>query len=416
MKIKRINVTELLFVLSMGIALIHQFETNVVPNYVKYGVALFWIAFWLVKQKKIRRYNWHIVKLYILPIVLIAIVSIIFFLINPLAYKEEHYLSSLLSHTVYGLLRCVVVLAIISLFRERAFKMMFRSLTLSGVIILLYCGINYGFDSLIRYCFTGVFSAVANGLEWQSNLWHIGLAMEVHDNTFAFGLFFIYYLFICNDQKERHRGIVISTVFIYLGLKRVEILAIVCVAIILLLKKAVKLNTLSFVKLITVVYLCFSLIFIWILKNETWMLGFLDVHRVKLYEFLASQIQYLTIVVGKGFSAINNHLMYYQQGINELLTSSHSDLARMFIELGGVCFCFWILYYLYFLPKNFLRITKDKQVCEIAFLCQAFLFITYFIDNTLELFASQIMCMMIPAGMCMLRSCDNEILRISRKR
>ena len=43
--------------------------------------------------------------------------------------------------------------------------------------------------------------------------------------------------------------------------------------------------------------------------------------------------------------------------------------------------------------------TGNENVAFVSLLCFFFVFITYFIDNTLELFAVQTMCMMVPIGL-----------------
>ena len=101
---------------------------------------------------------------------------------------------------------------------------------------------------------------------------------------------------------------------------------------------------------------------------------------------------------GKGFSIINDYLLNYNAGSN-LLTSSHSDLVRMAIEVGILFFTFWVIYYLYMIPKRLKRMTGNENVAFVSLLCFFFVFITYFIDNTLELFAVQTMCMMVPIGL-----------------
>ena len=124
----------------------------------------------------------------------------------------------------------------------------------------------------------------------------------------------------------------------------------------------------------------------------------LDIHRVALYRFLSSQLQIESLVIGKGFSIINEYLLNYNTG-SSLLTSSHSDLVRMTIELGILFFTLWVIYYLYVIPKKLERLTGNEHFAFVSFLCFFFVFITYFIDNTLELFAVQTMCMMVPIGL-----------------
>ena len=197
------------------------------------------------------------------------------------------------------------MLATLEIFKKKAFNLTFKALIFSEVIILAYVGTSYGLVNLLHYCISGVFKSVVNGFEWGTPMWHVGWAMEVHDNTFAFGTFLLYFLFCDNDsKKDRKRGIIISCLFVYLGLKRIEILAIVCVAVVVIAKKVLKASYGLISQICTIVYLIIAYLFIAAIKWAPGLFSVLDINRVALYRFLSSQLQIDSFVVGKGFSII----------------------------------------------------------------------------------------------------------------
>lgn len=396
-KISKFKPLEVLFVVTMGIAFVHQLDGYIVPNYIKYGFSLIWIFIWLF-QAKMKKRDFRIVSLFISPYLWIGIVSIVFWSVSSHSMIGIAYLGNLVYHVGYAVLRALLVLATLEIFKRKALDLTFKALIFSEVIILVYVGASYGFVNLLHYCISGVFKSVVNGFEWTTPMWHIGWAMEVHDNTFAFGAFLIYFLFCDNDSKNRKRGIIISCLFVYLGLKRIEILAIVCVAVVVIAKKVLKASYGLISQICTIGYLIIAYLFIAAIKWTPDLFSVLDIHRVALYRFLSDQLHIESLVVGKGFSIINDYLLNYNAGSN-LLTSSHSDLVRMAIEVGILFFTFWVIYYLYMIPKRLKRMTGNENVAFVSLLCFFFVFITYFIDNTLELFAVQTMCMMVPIGL-----------------
>lgn len=397
-KISKFKPLEVLFVVTMGIAFVHQLDGYIVPNYIKYGFSLIWISVWLF-QAKVKKKDFRIVSIFISPYLWIGMVSIVFWIVSSHSMIGTAYLGNLAYHVGYAVLRALFVLATLEIFKRKAFNLTFKALIFSEVIILAYVGTSYGFVNLLHYCISGVFKSVVNGFEWGTPMWHVGWAMEVHDNTFAFGAFLLYFLFCDNDsKKDRKRGIIISCLFVYLGLKRIEILAIVCVAVVVIAKKVLKTSYGLISQICTIVYLIIAYLFIAAIKWAPGLFSVLDINRVALYRFLSSQLQIESLVVGKGFSIINDYLLNYNTG-SSLLTSSHSDLVRMAIELGILFFTLWVIYYLYVIPKKLERLTRNEKVSFVSFLCLFFVFITYFIDNTLELFAVQTMCMMVPIGL-----------------
>lgn len=239
-KITKFKPLEVLFVVTMGIAFVHQLDWYIVPNYIKYGFSLIWISIWLF-QAKIKKKDFRIVSIFISPYLWIGIISIVFWIVSSHSMIGAAYLGNLAAHVGYAVLRALFVLAALEIFKRKAFNLTFKALIFSEVIILAYVGTSYGFVNLLHYCISGVFKSVVNGFGWGTPLWHVGWAMEVHDNTFAFGTFLLYFLFCNNDsKKDRIRGIIISCLFVYLGLKSIEILAIACVAVVVVAKKSLK--------------------------------------------------------------------------------------------------------------------------------------------------------------------------------
>lgn len=398
--IKKTNLMEIIFEVSVGFALIHQLNRNVLPNSLKYSVIIFWIIIWIILRKgSFKKRSLRLINLQASPYILFGILSIPMWFGIGTTFTDKGYLSFLFSHVIYVILRCTIVIVALDLFGERAFKVMFRALIFSQLVIVLYTGYLYGYGNLLSFCLTGVFKAVTNTTVWGSAIWNIGWALEVHDNTFAFGFFILYFIYYEKDKRSKIIGILVSAFFMYIGFKRIQLLAIGCVVIINFIFKFMRINYNSFSKIYTIVYLAIATVFIGLIKISPEVFSTLDINRIALYEFLGTQINSTKLVLGSGWGSIN----YYLQFVNNsgLLQSSHSDLIRIFIEMGLIVFVIWICYFHIIVPKKIEKETRNKNAGELAFLCAVYLFITYFIDNTLELYAVHIIYMFVPLAVCL---------------
>lgn len=376
----------------MGYALIHQIDTDLVPNYIKYGVSIFWIIVWL-SELRIKKKHFEIIKWYVFPYIVIGTASLVFWCAYPYSIIEAGYLGNLGKHLLYFLLRVLIVLATVGIFGNNAYLVLFKALVFSQIYILIHAGISYGFNNLFIYLTKDVITATVSMLPWRSPEWYIGQALEVHDTTFAFGIFALCFIFGKWSKRKKVIGLLISIIGIYAGLKRIEIFAIVLAVIIIGIMKLTKLSYRNFSKLYTPIILGLSYLYVALIKFEPNLFSFLDIYRIQLYKFLGKSISPISLIIGQGFTSVNYYLLNYQ---NSLLDVSHSDLTRMFIELGGLLFAFWIIYYHYYLPRKIDRIINDEKAGMLIFICTIYLFTTYCIDNTLELFGVQIAYLMAP--------------------
>ena len=392
--IKKTKLMEIAFIISMGIALIHQLDGNVLQNSLKYGVIILWSIVWIIARKfSLKRLSLRLLNLQVYPYILFGFISIPIWVIRGSEFTDGGYISFVFSHTIYAMMRCIIVIIALDLFGKMAFKVMFRALILSQFIILIYVGYLYGYGNLLSFCLTGVFKAVNNTTIWGSALWSIGWALEVHDNTFAFGFFLLYFIYCEKDKRNKIKGILISIFFMYIGLKMIQLVAIVVVILINKIFKFIRTSYYASSNIYAMTYLVIASIFIGVIKFSPEILATLDINRLTLYNFLGSHIKISSLVLGTGWGSINYYLQFMDN--TTLLESSHSDLTRMFIELGLIVFIMWIYYFHVIFPRKVEKETSSKRAGKLAFLCTVYIFITYFIDNTFELYATQIMYMFI---------------------
>lgn len=221
---------------------------------------------------------------------------------------------------------------------------------------------------------------------------------EVGDCTFAAGLvLLIYWFYGRRKTKREHRYLAICAVFIILGLKRIQILSIIIVIVIgFILKfsknKVFKNLVMNIVGLGTIIA---AYLYIIIIDNDTILMNWtgLDMGRYHLYSFMNDYFAFDIKFLGHGYGFSNK---FAEINTNFSITVLHSDILRMFVELGFVGFLIWLTYYLYFARKKIER-RYGTECSYIFFFMTIYLIITYFTDNTVNYFATQYFyCILLP--------------------
>jgi hypothetical protein len=299
------------------------------------------------------------------------------------------------------------------LFQENAIKYSFYALLLCTLANTLYVIYQFGIKNFIIYFLT--IPKYANGFyQYGSTIQTLGMKMEVHDATFAFGFYFLFFLLFDSKEKYRKQFIILSILGMYLGLKRLQLIAIIIAIIFyILFENNHKRNYLMLTRFTFILTLIISFIYIYIMKDFTSLLMIFDNSRSILYNFLKNWISFSPFQVGKGFGFVNMYLESYGSlyRIGEygkgLLPVSHSDLVRMYIELGLVTFCIWLYSYCCIIPRK-LAIRHGQNVIDIYLVMLVYLLVTYLIDNTLILFATQYTFILIPISFISFERIDRK--------
>lgn len=366
------------------------------PYFLKYSIAITWFAFAvlkdLIKNKgKIKKRSVQDIWIYTLP-VFIMMLSIITAILFQHTLSGD-YLSRAISNlfTMASILFCVY--GSVELFGEKTITYSFMGLVLSTLINIVYTSYLYGV--------VNVFAALANiiniavfAYEDGSIMANIGYSLEVSDATFAYGFYFLYFLLFIPRGKKKKLGIIISLLGMYVGLKRVEIGAIL-IAIIAFYsfeKKTQKLKMLQRFFFLTFIGVTF--IYLFLIKYNTLIFSVFGGHRLNIYMQLKNMFSISPLYIGKGFGYVNKWLSTEGQTL-WILSVSHCDSIRMYIELGFWGFLAWIAYYVYWLPNYFIKRNYSKGL-KIVLCFTTYIIVTYLIDNTLMLFATQFCYVMIP--------------------
>ena len=397
---------QILFVLSCGIMFSHTLAYSNTDGYIqfpyflKYGIAATWflISFISTVYKGhgcIKKRYFKDIQVYSFPVLLMTLSVILSMILNG-NYTPEYTMRSA-SNILVFLLTILAVYGCVNLFGKKTIKLCLYGLVLSTIMNVVYTTYLYGFSSVI-YVLLNIVKASFIPYQEGSILAETSFSLEVADATFAYGFFFLYYLLFEKKSKERSHIIFLSIIGMYIGLKRVEIAAILIAIVIykiLIEKKGISRKKVQ--RIFLFVLLTASFLYLYLMKYHVAIFSFLDQSRINMYGRLRTLFELNPLYIGKGYGYVNKWLeevssLYY------IMSVSHSDLARMYIELGMIGFICWLYYYNISLPNYFYRY-RNTRIGDVVLCFVIVLMITYLIDNTTTLFATQFCFILIPIAL-----------------
>ena len=231
-----IKKNESIYFLLMILYYTNYFWGNAISYVINQAAALMWIFYYFTIGKKRddnyfkrRMIGKHQFYWAIIPYIVIDVYSVILWICRGQLSANFSVFTRMISSTIYLIMACLIALFAFRIFGKRAINIAFCSAIVSYIMgsvigILIKCGPI----TTVKYlCILD-----ANGTR-------AGYIMEVHDITFAFGLYAIYYLLFENKNEKSHMlKIVLSFLMVYWGLKRIEIAAIlICLLIYFLFSK-----------------------------------------------------------------------------------------------------------------------------------------------------------------------------------
>ena len=286
------------------------------------------------------------------------------------------------------------------LFGEKSIDVLFyagvTSYTLGSIIPLIF---NYGVREIGLY----LISAITGANTAASYM------MEVHDLTFAMGLFFLYYMFVENRKERSHiKKILLSFILIVLGLKRIEILAlavaIVSYWVVLRKGKTMKGRSIFFFLVFSILTVGYVYI-IWSGALEILATRFeIDfMGRLGYYSYARKFYKFSPFFLGNGYTYFSRYWgNLYSSGLRidgyGVAASIHSDILVMFIEIGFIGMLIWI-YYCFKYKTVKLNSRNGTAVGEYYLLATIYMFILYLTDNTSTYFITQMIYYLIPLAM-----------------
>lgn len=283
------------------------------------------------------------------------------------------------------------------LFETRAINLLFLCMCITNASIMLLEIPNYGIvQSIISVVTCVITFGNADGFV---------RAMEIHDITFLFGQFLIYYLMFApketaSEKKIRYLSIGLCIFFMLVGLKRSTLpaVALMCcyVKVLRMTKKPQRLIIATGIGLFLFfygyVYLSRSGILVEFLES----LGIDMMGRDVLWSLPNDYYEFSPLWKGLGFDKVSELVaMWVEQGYLNRPYPLHNDILKIFIELGALGFTLWAgIQYILFPIFWMKRYDTETALLYMAIL--AYMSVTYLTDNTAFYFWSSIGLRLIP--------------------
>ncbi len=295
--------------------------------------------------------------------------------------------------------------ALFVIFGDDAKYMLFDAMIITYTVTVVTGIMSVGFDGLITYLLSPTEKTVKDSL---------ARFFEVHDLTFALGLYLIYFiLFIKNKKKIDYIRIIISSIYIYMGYKRVELLAIILVYFLFLYarKKQVRFKVeFAIIGLMIGVVGYIVISSTDILSSIALTFGINTEGRTDFYSIMSQVMSLSPTYLGRGLGFVSNYIKSISFGARGTVTTTrmHNDLLMMYIELGFFPFLIWIYYIIISQTKYFFR--KYGNRCGLLyFVLILYLVVTYATDNTIYYFMTQsAFCTVLITECRNLKSIDRE--------
>ena len=230
-------------------------------------------------------------------------------------------------------------------------------------------------------------------------------ALEIHDITFLFGQFFIYYMMFApkttaSEKRLRRCGVILSLFFILLGMKRAIVPAVllVCVYVKLLrmVRKPQRLVLATGIGLVVFFYIYLYLTRAGILTAFLESLGVNMMGRDVLWSLPNEYYTLSPFWKGLGFEGVTELVnTWYQEGLINRAYPLHNDILRIFIELGALGFTMWAIIHYILYPAYWMK-KHDTETGILYMAVLAYMTVTYLTDNTAFYFWSCIGLRLIP--------------------
>lgn len=231
--------------------------------------------------------------------------------------------------------------------------------------------------------------------------------LEVHDLTFAIGLYLLY--FLLKREKVRFRAglILITAVFFTVGLKRIAVAALlgslILTAVLRLFPEEIRKKVIQIVGYLVIVcavsYIVIVKLGLYERAAEYW-----NIHtkgRLRLNHLIDPYYSLSPLFGGQGLGFVSRFFTSPEMLEYSKAGALHNDYLRMYIEIGFWGYLAWLWvswgYKLYFFCTK-----RGSRAAAMVFAVFSYCFITYLTDNTYYYFYTNL------AAFSLILSCEFE--------
>ena len=386
LKKRKIRISRLGFIFIVFISIAEIYEVGYFNMYYLTCplISLFWGAFGFVAyMTKIDRSSIRTsavidgMKLLLFPWIIFLVQNVIIFVSGN---GNRAFLKSSFVQITFAPLFIIGACGMYYLMGKNSIRYIIYSIYINYIFII-YAGFRkYGFIGFFRGIVT-VFqgNSVYNPFEQNG------------DVLFTLGILLIFYYESLRVKDKSDVGNIIMLItFVIFGGKKIEYLSLILIGILLFVIK--KVNNKKDLKRIIYIVAGISVILLLIyvsfvvsgaLGIWTNSHGINTMNRIKWYSLVSGYAEMSPVFLGKGYSFCN--LTLETLGYNVAL---HSDILKIYIEMGFLVFIFWVLYNLAYVPYKILK-KFGVRASRFFWITTLYLFMNYVTDNSTIYFTVQ---------------------------
>ena len=332
--------------------------------------------------------------IFLLPIAVYIVISMYIWITD---FSQVASISRAWEKILFQTITIIYAVFMCYLLEERAVNYLFFSMCAVNTAIMLLEMPKYGIAESI--------SSVVTCIVTFGDAEGFVRALEIHDITFLFGQFFVYYMMFApksrkSERRIRRCGIILSLFFILLGLKRGTLPAVIIVCIYVkllrLFKKPEKLIMATGISMALFFY-----VYLYLTRSGL-LVAFLESHGVDmmgrdvLWSLPNKYYELSPFWKGLGFESVTELVnQWYQEGLINRAYPLHNDILKIFIELGAPGFTLWaginyVLFPAYWIKRH------DTQTGMLYMALLMYMTASYLTDNTAFYFWCSIGLRLIP--------------------
>lgn len=355
-------------------------------------IVIAFLHFFLVFKTDKLKQLWGLVWRYALFLFGLLLISIT---INIITQSDTAMISQGIIKIAYQFISVFAALCALYLFEDKAVDYTFWGFVLFNTLAI--------FLSLKEHGISGAIWSIQKFLTTGGDADGFMKRLELHDATFTFGLFLIYYFI--KGPKTHMKEFIVCAFFFAIGYKRIGMAAAaVAMFLVVVLRKVNQKNAVTIGKIAMAVFLAAGFGHVVLIRTGIFQEIMDALHidmmgRQNLFEYIENFYTISPKFAGHGFDSIR--IILSRAGdvkVNNTYISRmgaiHSDYLRMYIELGFWGFFFWGWYLFIFMPGQMAKMNFKAFLAYAA--CTLYLAITYFTDNTAMFFMVTMVYKMIP--------------------
>ena len=328
---------------------------------------------------------------------LIAVYTLVSMYIWVTDFSTMDYVIGGAQKIAYQTITIIYAVCMCYLFETRAVNVLFLCMCITNASIMLL--------EIPRFGVVQSITSVVTCIITFGNASGFVRAIEIHDITFLFGQFFIYYLMFAprktpSEKRMRRLGVGFCIFFMLMGLKRSTLPAMILMCIYVKIVRMTK-NPWKLIVFSGVGMFFFSYIYVYlsrsgILLNLLASMGIDVLGRDKLWLLPNAYYEFSPFWKGLGFEGVDQLTrMFHEQGILTRIIPLHNDYLKVFIELGAPGFTLWALIHYVLYPMYWIK-CHDTETALLYMAIVCYMSVTYMTDNTAFYFWSSIGLRLIP--------------------